>query len=389
MATIVHLIIGLQTGGAELMLTRLVAHTDRARFRPVVVSMTDSGSLGPVIERAGVECVALGLRRGIPDPIGLWRLDRVLRRAQPDILQTWLYHADMLGLIVRQLMPVRHLLWNLRCSDMRLPPLNAALRRVLARFSAVPDAVIVNSQAGKRFHERIGYRPRRWEYVPNGFDTEALTPDPQARRRLRCELGVAEDAVVIGLPARYHPMKDHTTFFAAARILALARPEARFLLVGAGTERSNPVHARSGIADRLLPLGERGDMAAVYAALDIATLTSASGEGFPNVLGEAMACGVPCVATDIGDAAIVLGEAGLVVPPRDPEALAAAWERLIAAGPQARRELGLTARAHIVRDHALEAVVGRYQALYDDILAQGAPQATPAGAHRLLQRAGH
>jgi glycosyltransferase involved in cell wall biosynthesis len=378
MITIVHLITGLETGGAERMLCRLVARTDRDRFRSLVVSITGAGSVGLAFRAAGVEPMILGLRRGLPDPRGLFRLDRILRKVRPDILQTWLYHADFLGLLVQQLGHAPHLLWNIRCSDLSLAsvsPVGAALRRMLSWCSATPDAVIVNSRAGQRFHEQIGYRPRRWEYLPNGFDTDELRPNIGERQRLRAELGIDDDTIVIGLPARYHPMKDHRTFLAAAAILATRRREVCFVLVGAGTEPANRalVGAMAGhrISDRVRLLGERSDMAAIYAVLDITTLSSACGEGFPNVLGEAMACGLPCVATDNGDAADLLGPTGMVVPPRNPRALAAAWEALIALGPEARRSRGRAARARIIRDYGLGSTVARYEALYEDIVGQG------------------
>jgi glycosyltransferase involved in cell wall biosynthesis len=382
MITVVHLITGLETGGAERMLARLVARADAGCCRSVVVSLADAGPAAAPIVEAGIECIGLGMNRAAPDPRGLFRLVRLLRQARPDIVQTWLYHADLMGLIAARLAPAPALLWNLRCSDARLRPLPAALRRLLARLSAIPDAVLVNSQAGRRFHEGTGYRPRRWEYVPNGFDTAELAPDIAARARLRAELGLPDAAVAIGLPARFHPMKDHATFMAAAKMLAGIHPEVRFVLAGAGTEAANPAFARllaaSGVAERVLALGERRDMRAFYAALDIATLCSAWGEGFPNVLGEAMACGVPCVATDIGDAADLLRDTGLVVAPRDPAALAAAWRSLIMDGAEPRRARGLAARARIRRDYELDAVVGRYLALYEELAARRAPDRAPA-----------
>jgi glycosyltransferase involved in cell wall biosynthesis len=238
----------------------------------------------------------------------------------------------------------------------------------------MPDAVVVNSRAGQCFHERIGYRPRRWEHLPNGFDTNEFRPDPEARGRIRAKFGIDDDTIVIGLPARYHPMKDHDTFFDAAAILATMRPEIRFALLGAGIEPANrtlaKAVARRGIADRILLLGERNDMAEMYAAFDIATLSSAFGEGFPNVLGQAMASGLPCVATDSGDAAELLGPTGIVVPPRDPQALAAAWRRLVSLGAEGRRLVGDQARERIIRDYCIGAVVARYEALYSDIVAR-------------------
>jgi glycosyltransferase involved in cell wall biosynthesis len=382
MFTIVHLITGLETGGAERMLSRLVAHTDRDRFRSVVVSIADVGNMAAAVDRANIELITLGIRRGLPDPRGLFRLDRILRQVRPDLLQTWLYHADFLGLIVGRFGHLPHLLWNVRCSDLSVAavsPVGAALRRMLSWCSAVPDAIVVNSRAGQRFHERIGYHPRRWEYIPNGFDTDELRPNLKVRRALRAELGIDDETIVIGLPARFHPMKDHGTFLQAAATLAAARQQVCFVLVGAGIEPSNrplvKAIAEAGIIDRVRLLGERNDMAAIYAALDIATMSSASGEGFPNVLGEAMACGLPCVATDIGDAKELLGPVGMAVPARDPEALAAAWRALIAIGPDGRRSLGDEARARIIEGYDLESVVARYEALYAEIAEQGTASA--------------
>jgi glycosyltransferase involved in cell wall biosynthesis len=384
MVTVVHLITGLETGGAERMLSRLAGRTDRDRFRSVVVSITGAGTIGPTLAKLGIEVISLEMRRGMPDPYSLLRLARILRELHPDILQTWLYHADFVGLMAKRLADVPRLVWNLRCSDMSLSPAAAGVRRILSWCSALPDAVLVNSHAGLSFHERIGYRPRRWEYVPNGFDTVEFFPDAAARERLRSELGIPEEAIVIGLPARYHPMKDHGTFLKAAAVIAAAHPEVRFLLVGAGTEPTNSVLAKAvarfGLADRTRLLGERSDMPAVYAALDIATLSSAWGEGFPNVLGEAMACGVPCAATDGGDVRELLGDAGLVVPPCNPKALAGAWQALVANGVEGRRSRGKEARARIVRDYELGVIAARYEALYTDIAARVAASPVPARA---------
>jgi glycosyltransferase involved in cell wall biosynthesis len=175
-------------------------------------------------------------------------------------------------------------------------------------------------------------------------------------------------------------MKDHPTFLEAAAVLATTRPEVCFVLVGAGTEPANRALAKiiagRRIGDRVRLLGERNDMAAIYAALDLTTLSSACGEGFPNVLGEAMACGLPCVATDNGGAAELLGGTGTVVPPRDPGALAAAWDGLIALGPEARGSRGRAARARIIRYYGLGSTVARYESLYEDIAAQGAASRT-------------
>jgi glycosyltransferase involved in cell wall biosynthesis len=370
MALIAHLITGLETGGAERMLARLVTGLDRERHRSIVVSMTGPGVVGPSLVGAGIELHTLDMRRGLADLRGLARMVAILRKAQPDILQTWLYHADVLGTVARILASHCALLWNVQCAE----SIDAEIvRRLLAWCSARPDAVVVNSLVGQRFHERLGYRPRRWEHIPNGCDTNFFRFDAEGRLALRRELGVPGDAVAIGLPARFHPMKDHANFLAAAARLAAIRPETVFVMAGPEVDSSNralgEMIAAHRMTERVRLLGEREDMTRVYSALEIATLSSAFGEGCPNVLVEAMSCGVPCVATDCGDAADIIGPTGLVVPPRDPEALSAAWNRVISLRPDARRTLGAEARNRIVGSYDLRIVVKRYDALYSGFVA--------------------
>jgi glycosyltransferase involved in cell wall biosynthesis len=371
MATIVHLITGLETGGAEQMLARLVISLDRKRFRSVVVSMTGPGVVGPLLASAGIESHALGMRRGKADLRGAMRLIRILRQVRPEILQTWLYHADLLGLLAQLQAPPFALFWNIRCTE----SIGADIvRRLLSWCSMRPDVVVVNSLAGQRFHQQLGYRPYRWEHIPNGCDTTLFQFDAEGRANLRRDLGIPDRAIVIGFPARYHPMKDHANFIAAAARLTAVWPEAMFLLIGPGVELSNQALTETirahGIVGRVKLLGERGDMPKVYSALDIATLSSAFGEGCPNVLCEAMSCGVPCVATDCGDSADILGPLGTVVPRRNPEALAAAWMGLISMEPEERRRIGEDARNRVVRSYDLQAIVSRYDALYNEFLAE-------------------
>jgi glycosyltransferase involved in cell wall biosynthesis len=378
MALIAHLITGLETGGAERMLARLATGLDRERHRSIVVSMTGPGVVGPPLVSSGIELHTLDMRRGVADLRGLARLVAILRQARPDILQTWLYHADVLGTVARIFAPHCALLWNVQCAE----SIDAEIvRRFLVWGSARPDAVVVNSLAGRRFHEWLGYRPRRWEHIPNGCDANDFRFDAEGRLAVRRELGVPDDAVTIGLPARFHPMKDHANFLAAAARLAAIRPEAVFVMVGPEVDSSNralgKIIAAHRITQRVRLLGEREDMARVYSALDIATLSSAFGEGCPNVLVEAMSCGLPCIATDCGDAADIIGPTGLVVPPRDPEALSAAWNRLMSLGPDARRTLGAEARNRIVGSYDLRTIVSRYDALYSGFVA---PQRRRLGA---------
>lgn len=364
---VLHLITGLERGGAETMLAKLVTAADPARCRSIVVSMTDEGSVGAGLRAAGIPLYTLGLQRGRPALAALVGLLRIIRRERPAVLQSWLYHADLLALAASWIRPGLPLVWNLRCSDVDFRHYSRQfrlVRRVLALASGQPAAIIVNSDAGRRYHETLGYHPRSWEIIPNGFDIERFHPDPAARRALRERLGVSDAGLLIGMVARVDAMKDHATFLAAAALVAARRKDVMFVLAGRGTEALK----RPAILDgRLQALGERDDIAAILASLDVAVLSSAFGEGFPNVLGEAMACGVPCIATDVGDSAAIIGQTGSIVPPRDPEALASAMIEWMERDPAARALAAAAARQRVAENYALPAIVERYQRLYEGL----------------------
>ena len=250
-------------------------------------------------------------------------------------MQTWLYHADLLGLLAGKLARVPVVVWNLRCSDMDMQHyswISTLVIRVLAALAPVPQAVLVNSEAGRRWHERLGYNPRSWVHIPNGFDLSRFCPDEKARSRFRRGMALSSDAVLIGLIARYDPMKDHATFLQAAHLLLESDSRAHFVLVGSditweNTELTATIRsAKYGKHFHLL--GDRDDVPRIMAALDMVTSSSCS-EGFPNTIGEAMACGVPCVVTDAGDSALVVGDTGMVVPVKNPQALAEGWQQMI------------------------------------------------------------
>lgn len=373
---VLHLISGLEPGGAETMLLKLVSAMDRSEFDNRVVSMTTEGAIGERLRANGIPVHSLHMRRGRPDPLGMIRLWRLLQRDKPAILQTWLYHADIAGLVAGWAARTPAILWNIRCSQMDqryVTGLNGMVVRLLARLSPLPRAVIVNSRAGIEVHQRYGYHPRAWTLIPNGFDLAAFRPDPVARAAVRQQLGIEQSAVVIGLIARFDPIKDHTTFLRAAARVAAARPQPVFVLAGSGVTESNP--ALQGlvrelrIPERVRLLGERRDIGALTAALDIACCTSTS-EGFPNVVGEAMACAVPVVMTDVGDARELLGDTGIVVPIADPGALTDALIQLIDS-PLERTDLGLRAQRRVAQQFDIKDVVTRYQDLYRSVALLG------------------
>lgn len=370
MVQVIHVISDLDAGGAEVMLAKLVGGMDRTRFANAVISLTNRGQLGEQIESYGVEVHALEMRRGWPDVSALSRLIRQLQVYKPTIVQSWLYHADLLSTLAVKFSGHPLLLWNLRCSDMDLThyrPLTRWVQRMLAWWSTTPAVVVSNSEAGKQEHERLGYHPKRWEIIPNGFDLDRFRPDISVRVMRRKEWQVSNDAVVIALVARVDPMKDHATFLEAARQIAKARENVYFVLIGKDTELLSGTVAAKGLNDRVRVLGYRSDVSRLLPGADIVCLSSAFGEGFPNVLGEAMACEIPCVSTDVGDAKRIIADTGLIVPSRDPHSLAKALIGLIDQGPVVRAEFGRAARRRIVSEYSLGSIIEQYEKLYLDL----------------------
>ncbi len=322
----------MQVGGAERQLT-VLANGLAARGHEVTVAAFAPGPLAADLR--GVSFLELGKRSRLDNPVVLWRLARILRELRPQVHYAVLGMPNILGALLRPLFPQTRLIMGVRASEVGLGSLGFATRSVYSlerRLAVVADAIIVNSEAGCRHALALGFPARHLVVVQNGIDTLRFAPQRELGANLRTRWGIQPDNILVGLPARLDPIKDHPTFLRAAADLARRHDEMRFVCIGGGPEQQRESLAQQarelGLGSRLVFAGECRDMPAAYNALNLACLCS-RGEGFPNVLGEAMACGVPCVATDVGDAARILGEIGEVVPNLgDPAGLAAALERL-------------------------------------------------------------
>jgi glycosyltransferase involved in cell wall biosynthesis len=362
------LITSLDTGGAERSLVNLVTAMNRDEFENEVITLLKPGPMARTLAQAGIPVTSMEIVKHRPNPVALLSLIRHLRAKQPAILQTWLYHADFFGFVAAAFVKSEHLIWNVRSSQIDQGGIRRSTRflaRLLARLSRWPDAIVVNSHDGRRYHEQIGYRPNQWIDIPNGVDLERFRPRRDEQPMLRARLGIPAEAIVIGLVARYHPMKDIGTFLRAASRFAQDNAKIKFILCGDGLGPDNNELAglvRSlGLERSAVLLGPRPDIELIYPALDLLTLCSIAGEGFPNVLCEAMACDVRCVATKIGDSAEIVGDHGRIVPQRDPDALADAWRALLEKG----QHVGVgEVRAHIAARYSLKQMRSRYEALY-------------------------
>lgn len=354
-----HVIAGLGLGGAEGMLRSLVTCGRPERPEQVVVDLLADGEHATSIRAAGVRVHELGMGRGRPSLLALARLARLIRAGRPDVVQSWMYHADLAASLALMLSgrrrATRHY-WGIRCSNMESEnhgPLFGVVRSATRRMSGWPDAVVANSEAGREFHRAMGFRPRAFLLIPNGIDTDVFRPDPIARRRVRATLGISERAFVVLTVARSDPMKDHATLAAA---LTRIPGDVHWLCAGNGTEALKPQPG-------LHLMGPRMDVPSLYAAADIYAQTSAYGEGFPTVLAEGMAAGLAPVATGVGDAATIIGDTGVVIPPRDPESLAFAIAALVADRTRLQAN-GNAARAHIVARFSLDRAVAAFDRLH-------------------------
>jgi glycosyltransferase involved in cell wall biosynthesis len=375
---IAHVTTGLHPEGAEIMLLSLISGMDPARFSNEVISLTDLGAVGPRLQAAGVRVRALGMRPGIPNPYHLLRLASWLKKSQPQIVQTWMYHADLMGGVAARLAGKSAVVWGIHHTDLepcRTKRLTIWTARACARLSHhIPKRIVCCSDASRRVHAGFGYAEQKMEVIYNGFDLRQFQPDAGARISLRRELGLSAGTPLVGMAARFHPQKDHQNFVEAAARLHAWAPDVHFLLCGRDVNRENQelmswINARpGGLGSVCHLLGIRKDMPRVFAALDLATLSSVT-EAFPIAIGEAMGCGTLCVVTDVGDSAAIVGDTGKVVPPNDPQALAEAWREVLAMGPAAREQMGLAARQRVEGRFGIGAIVERYQELYQRVLA--------------------
>ncbi|HKW89261.1 MAG TPA: glycosyltransferase [Candidatus Acidoferrales bacterium] len=377
MTRIMHVITTLGPAGAETMLCRIAPEMDARRFENEIVSLTGILDLAERMRRMGVPVRTLGMKKSVPNPLLVMRLAQWIRKSRPDVIHTWMYHANLVGAMAARLAGHVPVVWAIHHNSLD-PRVDKRRTLIVNRACAflswkIPARIVCCSEASLLHHKELGYAPDKLEAIPNGVNLEQFMPDPAARVSLRDELGLTGDAILIGLAARFHPHKDHHNFIRAAALLHEQKPEVHFVLCGLHITWQNAQLASwidaAGLRGCCHLLGVRQDVPRFFAAIDIAT-TASRNEAFPIVIGEAMACETPCVVTDVGDSARIVGRTGLVVAPGDPDALASAWRKLIVAGPKVRRRLGRAARRRVAEHFAISTIVERYQAIYSQLVTR-------------------
>lgn len=368
MRSILHVITGLEDGGAEAALFRLSTNDKNSRHH--VVSLMGEGIYGPRLRARGVDVVSLNMRRGRVSLLGLLKLWRLMRTSEPDVVQTWMYHADLVGGAIARIAGIRNVAWGIRHTDLvegESTGRTIKIARICAKLSRViPRIIVCCAERGRSVHAELGYDEGRMVVIPNGYDLSVFAPDLSARVRVRHQLGLTASDAVLGFVARYNPQKDHRNLLQALAKLQTEGLKPICLLVGAGMDDQN-FELKGRITelgldqDSVKLLGRSDDVPAIMNALDIHVMSSSFGEAFPNVLAEAMACGTPCISTDVGDAREIVGDTGQIVPPNDANALAAAIAEML---PQVNgigwNLRGEAARKHVCRNFSMLRMIDGY-----------------------------
>lgn len=387
---ILHIITSLSPDGAQRMLLRVASGMDKTRFSNEVVSLTGESHLLSQFQKAGIRVHQLQFKKN-PFAVASQLLEfrRILLASQPDVLQGWMYHANLLATLGGVILNGRPVLWNIRrgLHDLKDDKL---LTRLVVRagslFSRGPSAVVHCAHISVKQHAALGYAADVAVCIPNGFETARFTPDEGASARLKRELNLTDDSVIIGTVGRYHQQKDFPNLLQAAAHVVATYPKAHFVLYGRGVDLKNDAllyQIESLNLERNVHLmGESQQIPSIMPGFDI-YCSSSRNEGFPNVVGEAMCCGLPCVVTDAGGSAEVVGTTGVVVPRCDSRALANGIESILGKSKDERSALGRAARERVLSEYCLAAVVRRYEALYSQTLRPATGKRTIALSEKM------
>ncbi len=370
MKKILHVITDLDVGGAETFLFRLIPGLEEKGFRSFVVYLTGNGKLVSQYRDCGIEVYPLRLDSGIRSVIQILKLFFIVRSIRPAIIQTWMYHSDLVGGIVAWLMNIP-VIWGVRQSNLE-SSVNSNRTLLVIRICAllsryVPQEIVYNSVTAEKHHTSVGYDYSKSRIILNGIDCEKFRPSTTAREKIRSELHIPEKSLVLGHVARYDVQKDHSTFIQSVIMTREKYPATHFVLIGDGIDWSNNELFRdfdyAQDSDWLHLLGYRSDIADVLSSMDI-FCSSSRGESCPNAVIEAMAMGLPCIATDVGDVSSLLGEAGVIIDRQDPGQLADACIAMLLKSSEYRTSIGNKARKRVCNEFSLSKAAQHFSNLY-------------------------
>lgn len=371
---VTHIITGLNTGGAERALYNLLASDFRFKYDCSVISLIDEGTYGDKIRALGIPIHSINMKPDFSIFHSIILLRSIIQKISPNIIQGWMYHGNLAATIARYFCRgVVALAWNIRHSLYELKSENFTTRQIIKinrLLSGKADTIFYNSSVSRLQHENFGFNSNQSILNPNGFDTNFLKPLLKRHKAVRRELGISDNDIVMGHVARYHPMKDHISFIKAAITVMSERSDLVVLMIGREV-KDNIAFLLSDLPEKLSSrfyfLGERSDVYDLMQSMDVLCLSSAWGEGFPNVLGEAMSISVPCITTDIADSSEIVGKTGIVVPPCKPKKLADAIFTFMNLTRSEKDALGQSARQRIEKKFLIRINVECYEAVYEKL----------------------
>ena len=368
-----HVITSLETGGAQWVLVQLIQQLKLQGYEQSVISMKPNGEMAQLITDMGIPLNEIPFNSSNFIQARS-RCERIISSFQADIIQSWLYHANFLTIFLRNQKKIPTF-WGIHHSydphgQSRLKASTKNIVRISALFSMVtPQKIICCSRSALKSHSRIGYAGSKMVVIPNGIDVNHFKPDLQSRTILRSDLGLSSEIQIIGYIARYHPQKDHATFFYAANLLLEKNENIHFVLAGDQVDAENPEIQKYMLSSKnpshFHLLGKRTDIPMITAGLDLATLSSSGDEAFPLTIVEAMASGIPCVATDVGDVKEMVGSSGITVPTQNPKALSEGWLNILSKSPVERAVLGRASRDRVLNNYTNETMAKMYIKVYN------------------------
>lgn len=365
---ITYLITGLNCGGAETMLYKLLSYIDQSKYDIKVISMIDNGFYGEKIKKLGINVYSLNMKLNQLNIIAFIKACKLIKGT--DILQTWMYHANLFGYLIKKIVKVNKLIWGIRHSNLdkdKNKLMTLKIVKVCAKLSKKADIIISCSNVATKLHIDYGYFPNNIITIANGFEIDRFFYDNKAREKLLYELNITSNPFIISLVGRWDILKDHKTFFQALRLINRAKDN--FIAVLCGTninynnkELTNLLFLKQ-LYNKVFLLDRRNDIPKIMSASDI-LVSSSSGEGFSNVIGEAMCCEAPCIVTNVGDSAYIVGNTGLVVEKQNPEQLAKAILKMMDMKKYELKKLGKEARKRIMENFDIKKITKKYENLY-------------------------
>jgi len=371
MIKVAHISTGLETGGAEIQLLRLIAALDKNKFEMMVIGLDRDTYLGDRMRELGIAVHALDLKK---NPLAITKAYKLLKEFNPDVIHGTLYEGGVVGTIFRRFLPKRPpVIWTVHdgLENYRKEPLRKQLQlRLWGLMSGSPECMMYVSHLSCEQHLAWGFSNQKAIVIPNGVDTSRFQPNTKARKAIRKSLNIPQESFVIGITARFHPVKNHIGFINSAAILAKFHPDTHFIMVGTNIDENNKALTdlieKHGLQDKIHLLGNREDIPDIVNAYDVAALTS-FGEAFPLTLGEAMAVAVPCVATNVGDNDYIIKDTGRVVPADNDEAMANAWKEMVEMDKDEFKRLGEAALQRVTSDLSLTQQVQQHEDLYETL----------------------